>query len=219
MNPSEDLERSFGAWILLRRLPFLGRLRSAREGQPVLDRPELASTGIAIFDRKSDEIGGRLPILPVHRQQHHTFAAIDFEREESRSGGPRDKGRARHVESDLSIRPDHYSRLLLLRPPPRPVENGPPRAWHLPKPRPIAFGTCPTCSRLPLLRLPTATTLPRSRSSRVSSRSAVAPACTSAAPTPAPSTTSPPRSSTIAWTRRLRASRRASRSSSTRAIA
>src|SRR5690348_11361647 len=78
---------------------------------------------------------------------------------------------------------------------------------------------CPTCFRLPLPPPPTITTHPRSRSSKASSPSAAAPACTSAGPTPALFTTSPPRSSTIAWTRRWPASRTASRSSSTPAIA
>jgi uncharacterized membrane protein YphA (DoxX/SURF4 family) len=58
---------------------------------------------------------------------------------------------------------------------------------------------------------PTPMTRRRSRCSRGWSRSAAAPACTLAAPTSARFTTSPPRSSTIRWTKRSRATPAASR--------
>src|SRR6185369_5596352 len=98
MDPAKCLERRFGARILLGRLIWLERFRLAGKVEPVLDRPEGGRLRPPVFDRKADEVRWRLAVLPVHGEQHHAFAAMDFEREGSRSDAPRDEGWVSHAE-------------------------------------------------------------------------------------------------------------------------
>jgi hypothetical protein len=49
------------------------------EGETVVQREERIAVGRLGFDGETDEVGRRLPVLPVHREQTHPVAAVELQ--------------------------------------------------------------------------------------------------------------------------------------------
>ncbi|MFN8574340.1 MAG: hypothetical protein U0132_19975 [Gemmatimonadaceae bacterium] len=78
VDPAELLQRGLQA----RHRVVVERLAVPGERNAIPDGPEHTLAGLAEFDREADEIDGWLACAPIHGEQCHAVAAMDFEREE-----------------------------------------------------------------------------------------------------------------------------------------
>src|SRR4051794_21374317 len=78
MHPPELLDRREAR----RQGVRIDRAVLGEKTEPVFQREELVAVRLLVLDGEADEIVGRLPLFPVHRQEGHPLAAMDFQREQ-----------------------------------------------------------------------------------------------------------------------------------------
>jgi hypothetical protein len=93
MNPPEFLDRRKPSRELIR----IDRAARSGEAEAILQREELNAARLLVFDREPDETGRWLPFLPVHREERHPVAAMDFQGEERSGVGSTDLKVSGHV--------------------------------------------------------------------------------------------------------------------------